>query len=314
MNKKELQVSILSITYNHAPYIRECLDSLLQQETDFPFEIIIHDDCSTDGTTEIIQEYADKYPDIIIPLYEEENQYSKGVRGMFTTYCLPKARGKYIALCEGDDYWIDPFKLQKQVDFLERNPEYGMCYTKTRYFFQERGVFNNKTFGGPYTELKDLLLKPYCIPTATICVRKNLYEYALTNHIIKHRWPMGDFPLSLAVSLQSKIYFLNQETAVYRVLRDSACHFKTIEQDIRFLDSVYEVKRHFAKFSKSSVSEGEIEDSYNHDMWMRGITYHNYDVAHKYSKLCDPNELRFKILKVISSSKILFNLMLLIKK
>ena len=125
-------VSICSITYNHAPYIRQCLEGFLMQKTSFPFEIIINDDCSTDGTTEIIQEYAEKYPDIIKPIFHDENQYLKGVRGMFATFCYPRAQGKYIALCEGDDYWIDPLKLQKQVDILEKSPHVTMVYTGFR--------------------------------------------------------------------------------------------------------------------------------------------------------------------------------------
>ena len=123
-------VSICSITYNHAPYIRQCLDGFLMQKTKFRYEIIIHDDASTDGTTEIIKEYAEKHPDLITPIFQKENQYSKGIRGMFPRFCFPHAKGKYIALCEGDDYWTDPLKLQKQVDFLESHPDYVMCSSK----------------------------------------------------------------------------------------------------------------------------------------------------------------------------------------
>src|SRR5690554_5550369 len=119
-------VSISCITYNHAPYIRQCLDSFLMQECDFDFEILIHDDASTDGTQEIIKEYVQKYPNIIKPIFQTENQYSKGVRGIMARFNFPRAKGKYIALCEGDDYWTDPLKLQKQVDFLEKNPEYSL--------------------------------------------------------------------------------------------------------------------------------------------------------------------------------------------
>ena len=103
-------VSICSITYNHAPYIRQCLDGFLMQKTNFKYEIIIHDDASTDGTAEIIKEYAERYPDLITPVFQTENQYSKGLRGFFAKFVFPHAKGKYIALCEGDDYWIDPYK------------------------------------------------------------------------------------------------------------------------------------------------------------------------------------------------------------
>lgn len=134
-------VCICSITYNHAPYIRQCLDGFLMQKTNFKYEIIIHDDCSTDGTTEIIKEYAEKYPDIIFPIYQTENQYSKGVRGMFAKFVFPKAKGKYIAMCEGDDYWTDPLKLQKQVDFLEANQEYTMCSHLCEFYDQKQGKY-----------------------------------------------------------------------------------------------------------------------------------------------------------------------------
>ena len=112
-------VSISCITYNHEPYIVQALNGFLMQKTTFPFEVLIHDDASTDGTTEIIKGYAQKYPEIIKPLYEEENQWIKGRRGS-AEFNFPRARGKYIAFCEGDDYWIDENKLQMQVDFLEK--------------------------------------------------------------------------------------------------------------------------------------------------------------------------------------------------
>ena len=115
-------VSICCLTYNHENYIAECLDGFIMQKTDFDYEILIHDDASTDGTAGIIREYELRYPEIIKPIYQIENQYSKGIKPTFK-YNFPRARGKYIALCEGDDYWTDPFKLQKQVDFLEANED-----------------------------------------------------------------------------------------------------------------------------------------------------------------------------------------------
>ena len=119
-------VSICCITYNHEPYIRDCLDGFVMQRTNFPFEVLIHDDASTDRTADIIREYEAKYPDIVKPIYQTENQFSKGV-SLSMTLNYPRARGKYIAKCEGDDYWVDPLKLQKQFDFLESHPDYSMC-------------------------------------------------------------------------------------------------------------------------------------------------------------------------------------------
>ncbi|MBE6319857.1 MAG: glycosyltransferase [Bacteroidales bacterium] len=121
-------VSICCITYNHAQFIRKCLDGFLMQQTDFPIEILIHDDCSTDGTTEIIKEYEARYPKLIFPIYEDVNQYQNGKSAEIDLYNYRRARGKYIAYCEGDDYWTDPQKLQKQVDFMEENSDYSVCF------------------------------------------------------------------------------------------------------------------------------------------------------------------------------------------
>lgn len=127
MQSREIVVSVSCLTYNHAPYIRQCLDGFMMQKTDFAFEVLIHDDASTDGTAEIIKEYEARYPDVIKPIYEEENQWVKGRRGS-AVFNFPRARGKYIALCEGDDYWTDPLKLQKQVSLLEENINYSCSF------------------------------------------------------------------------------------------------------------------------------------------------------------------------------------------
>ncbi len=120
-------VSISCITYNHSKFIKECLDGFLMQRIDFDYEILIYDDASSDGSQEIIKHYQEKHPDIIKPIFQTENQYSLGKSGFNAKYNYSRAQGKYIALCEGDDYWTDPLKLQKQVDFLEANPDFVVC-------------------------------------------------------------------------------------------------------------------------------------------------------------------------------------------
>ena len=122
----EIKVSINCTTYNQEMYIAEAIESFLMQKTTFSYEILIHDDASTDNTREIIKKYEEKYPDIIKPIYQSENKYSKGVKVGYE-YNFKRARGKYIALCEGDDYWTDPYKLQKQVDYMEANPDCTLC-------------------------------------------------------------------------------------------------------------------------------------------------------------------------------------------
>lgn len=122
--EKEIMVSIVCDAYNHEKYIAQCLDGFIMQKTNFPFEVLIHDDASTDRTAEIIREYEKKYPEIIKPVYQTVNQYTRGGTERFQ---YPRAKGKYIAMCEGDDYWTDPLKLQKQFDAMEANPDVDIC-------------------------------------------------------------------------------------------------------------------------------------------------------------------------------------------
>ncbi len=142
-------VSICCITYNHESYIRETIEGFLMQKTKFPIEVLIHDDASTDKTADIIREYENKYPDIIKPIYQFDNKYSKGI-SVSETYNFPRARGKYIAMCEGDDYWTDPSKLQKQVDFMEVNPDCSLC------FHASKNIRNNDPNDYTLHRLKDI--------------------------------------------------------------------------------------------------------------------------------------------------------------
>lgn len=123
---QEIMVSIICNAYNHEKYIASALEGFVMQQTSFPFEILVHDDASTDATADIIRSYEEKYPQLFRVLYQKENQYSRG--GAITRrFQIPRARGKYLAICEGDDYWTDPKKLQKQFDAMERHPEVDMC-------------------------------------------------------------------------------------------------------------------------------------------------------------------------------------------
>lgn len=121
-----ISVTVIVAAYNHEPYIRDCLEGIVRQKTDFAFEAIVHDDASTDGTADIIREYASTYPEIIVPLIEVENQLSRGSQA-FEGIALPTIHGRYLAYCEGDDYWFDSGKLQAQFDFMEAHHDYALC-------------------------------------------------------------------------------------------------------------------------------------------------------------------------------------------
>lgn len=152
-------VSVVVTTYQHGSYITECLDSILMQEIKFPVEIIIGDDGSVDGTQEICKEYAKKYSDKIRLFIRDRNlsQYSDTKNRIIRfngVWNRMSARGKYIAICEGDDYWIDPSKLQKQIDLLEADSKYGLCYTKTKFITSRKRGWKKEHLGEKISLLK----------------------------------------------------------------------------------------------------------------------------------------------------------------
>ena len=245
---RPLMVSIQCITYNHEPYIRQCLEGFVIQKTNFRFEAIVHDDASTDGTATIIREYAEKYPDIIKPIYETENQYSKhdgSLRRIMDAACI----GKYIAYCEGDDYWTDPNKLQIQVDFLESHPDYSMCFHRAK-IIKERPVFtsikcdsiDNRDYSG------EELFKKWIVPTASI-----VYCQKVKNIQIRHSDKIlyGDIFLILKCASLGRIRGMNVFMSVYRVgsgvtynesmkkyhLMKSPDHFECIKENFSFISS-----------------------------------------------------------------------------
>jgi glycosyltransferase involved in cell wall biosynthesis len=204
-------VSISCLTFNHASFIRECLDGFVAQKTDFRFEVLIHDDASTDGTAEIIGEYQARYPEIIKPVYETENQWQKGRRGS-VLFNFPRARGKYIALCEGDDYWTDPDKLQLQVDLLENHSDYALCFHQTREVFE--GVEKPDVIH-PSEESESgfsvgQLLRNNFILTNSVMYRKQDYSDLAVNLV------PADLYLHLFHARFGKIGFIPREMSVYR--------------------------------------------------------------------------------------------------
>lgn len=223
-NEQKPLVSICCLTFNHAKFVRKTIDSFLMQKVDFTYEIIIHDDASTDNTAEIIREYEIKHPIIIKPIYQTENQHTKGIRVSYTTFKV--ARGKYIAFCEGDDYWIDPYKLQKQVKFLESHPECTICGHAIKKFYE-----NEKKFGIPFPRYKkpkitDLkyLLKESILSSVSIMFRSYITQNLPD---IFFEVPFADLILKIICAEKGKIGFINEVMAIYRVHNKSMTQRKS---------------------------------------------------------------------------------------
>jgi|688.fasta_scaffold149883_3 glycosyltransferase involved in cell wall biosynthesis len=209
-------VSICCITYNHENFIREAIDGFLMQQTSFPVEIIIHDDASTDNTANIIHEYQAKHPNLIKPIIQTENQYSSRGFG-FISDMFDKAQGKYIALCEGDDYWTDPLKLQKQVDFLETNPDFAICFHNVAIInedYPERNRLNNDDLTPEISTLDNLLEGNNYIATCSAVIKTNLIQN-LPDWFTS--LPFGDYGLYLIAARHGKIKYINEIMSVYRI-------------------------------------------------------------------------------------------------
>jgi glycosyltransferase involved in cell wall biosynthesis len=212
---QDVKVSILCLTYNHQSFIKHCIDGFLMQKCNFNFEVLIHDDASTDKTAKFINEYKNKFPEIIKPIYQLENQYSKGIKPTFT-FNLPRAKGKYIAFCEGDDYWTDPYKLQKQVDFLEANHECNYVFTNKSILKTNGNFEENQLDLPPIIDLHYLLKNGIMPSTQTVMFRnpgQNLLED--WSEVIRGAFN-GDWVLLFMHTHSYKIGFINDNTAVYR--------------------------------------------------------------------------------------------------
>jgi len=205
--QKNILVSVSMITYNHGKFIAEAIESVVSQKTAFPFELVIGEDLSTDNTRAICIEMQKKYPDIIRLRLNNPNQ------GMMLNWInnIESGQGKYIALCDGDDYWTDPYKLQKQVDFMEANPDFAMCSHKVHTLMCDV-LDENIEMERDILTTEDLIQKDWGLLTASIFFRKDAHKTPDWYYTVKN----GDFALQLIVSLSGKIKFLPEYMAVYR--------------------------------------------------------------------------------------------------
>lgn len=215
---KEVLLTICVTTFNHARYIQPAMDSFLSQQTDFNFEILVHDDSSTDGTTAILRQYEKDYPSTVHVYYEKENQWGKGTyKGGYNRGLLyPSARGRYIAVCEGDDCWIDPHKLQRQVDYLEMHPDVLFTCHAAKVVDGTSG--NELSAMGMGNEEHDLtppeIIRNWGVPTASWVFRKGALDGL--DDVWSFDKPAGDFPTVLYASLRGTVHYFSEKMSLYR--------------------------------------------------------------------------------------------------
>ena len=267
-------VLIQCITYNQEKYIGKCLDGFLMQETNFPFVALIHDDASSDGTADIIMEYAKIHPDIIKPVCDNVNRHNERTLGRVLDDIIDAYDPKYIAICEGDDFWTSPMKLQMQVDYLSEHPECVMCHTDytdtTANKHKTLKHYDDEPYFGPGH------IHNYNICSLTAVYRKEAYDKC-PQYRYSHKWLMGDKPKWIELSHEGKFHFIDKITGTYRVLSNSASHSTDVNKMIAFWECKNEITEFYSKLygypytlqPKSALYDQILEQSYyNKDQCM----------------------------------------------
>ena len=248
----KILVSVMCTAFNHAEYIRQALDGMVNQQTSFAYEILVNDDCSTDGTAEIVREYADKFPDKIRAFFPEKNLYSQGIDVYYHTF-FPQARGKYVALCEGDDYWTDPEKLQLQVDFMEAHPDYSGCVHNTMLHYCDAALPDTPLIKGRADcDMEFDRILPgvdNAWHTSAIFARKEVLEDLPDYYHIANDHGFTDYPYALMMRSRGKVRYLDRLMSVYRLNSNGAAWSNGFDYEtkkrIRFLEGMVKTQEAF---------------------------------------------------------------------
>lgn len=259
MCAKKIMVSICCITYNHEKYIRNALDSFLAQKVDFDVEIIVHDDCSLDNTANILKEYQKKYPEKIKLILQNENQYSKGKR-IFRELLVPFTVGKYVAFCEGDDFWSDPYKLKKQVDVMEKNPECSFCAHLVQVV-DETGCKLKKTIPNLSLESgiidadqwRDYLKYDIFVQTSSYMIRGDVARrYSNENLDYLKNAPVGDLFYQVYSAEYGNLYYINESMSCYRSFSTGSWSSRTHFNNEKRLEHYQKIIEVFEKYNYST--------------------------------------------------------------
>lgn len=301
--KQDYKVLVRCFTYNQSKYIEDALNGFAMQQTEFPFVCLVMDDCSTDGEQEAIKKWMERecnmvkaeYIDIefsnviIVPhksntsctfafYFLKQNLYGSGKKKMNMVYPWRECC-EYEAICEGDDYWIDEFKIQKQADFLDSHPDFGLVYTGFRTSLGEcnNNGINHKTNGNYFP---CILWEAFNICTCSVLLRISVLAKC-PQYSIEKRWPMGDYPLWIEMAHLSKFGYINEVTSVYRVLPHSASHSSDMNRNIRFADASIEIKKFYAELYDVVLPQGW-DISYYYYIIRYAYKLHDKKIAEEY--------------------------------
>ena len=262
---EEVMLSVIMTTYNHERYIAQAIESVLRQQTDFRIEIVIGEDCSTDRTRAIAEDYATQYPDAIRIITSAENV------GWRKNYCrtIAAARGRYIAMLDGDDYFTHRKKLQMQVELLEANPEIGMCYTRSERI-DDKGNTTIYPEGECLTTFEAMLRRNPAENCTTVARKSLVEQYYNEIHPEEHpEWRTDDLPMWLWFAAKSKYVGIDCPMAVHRVLQESVSHNPDYRKKIEFVDSLYDISLYYDEHYNGGRLHDELQRSkHNTALWV----------------------------------------------
>lgn len=290
-------VSILMPTYNHEKYIREAIESVLQQETDYKYELLINDDCSTDNTRQIAKYYADQFSHKIKLIYPDENQ------GLIKSYkrLMDIAQGKYVAILESDDIWTDRLKLQKQIEFLESHNDYslvvGNCMrvNQTGVIIGPKVISIDEKLNGYWYE--ELLYENF-IGALTICFRKSTFDtYCNMDEYIFNNFMTFDYPLVLTLAANSRCFCIQEFLANYRVVGSSISNTASYNKSIAFEDSVCDIQDYIIKkFGKRNLDEYRYNECRVKKYIEKALRFNKIFDFIKYARQLHSHEFKYKIM------------------
>jgi glycosyltransferase involved in cell wall biosynthesis len=300
MKQDDIVVSVVLLAYNHESYIATAIESVLNQVCSFKFELIIGEDYSIDQTREIVRKYASGFPAII------KSFFSDNTVGAIANElrCLQNSRGKYLAYLEGDDFWTDPLKLQKQVDFLEIHTDYGLVHGDVNHLDQKTGkltIAYNRTNTIRIPEgniFEDLMIPAHLIKTMTVCFRRDLFEkYYLGNEeIMKSDWKLIDISIWLTIAKHSKIHYIDEVFATYRLLPESFSRTQNPEKLYLFHQKIYNIRNYFGQsFGCSNETKKEIDAKYWRLLLSDAYNMNDKNIAQKAKDMLQANKIRLTL-------------------
>lgn len=279
-----MKVSAYCLVYNHEKVLRTALEGFVNQKVNFEYEVIVHDDASTDGSRAIIEEYAGRYPHIIKPIYQKENQYSKRI-SIINTIILPRLTGEYIAICEGDDYWTDPEKLQLQADYLDAHPDYAACAhntTRLNVLTGEESLMYTSR-GDVDLGFEDVACSGgQSYHTSSLMYRRE-YAYDRPEFFAKAK-TFGDYPLAIFLAISGKIRYLDRPMSVYRVWGDGSWTARNMTQ-------LQKISAHYCYVADMLESVDQYTDGAHHQLLEKLIKQNRYislEYAERYDQLRKP--------------------------